>query len=49
MEKVADVEVPAAKKEILAEADKQVEKVRNQYRRGLITDDERYQSVVNIW
>ena len=46
---VADVEVPAAKKEILAEADKQVEKVRNQYRRGLITDDERYQSVVNIW
>ena len=46
---VADVEVPAEKKEILAEADKQVEKVRNQYRRGLITDDERYQSVVNIW
>ena len=46
---VADVEVPAAKKEILAEADKQVEKVRNQYRRGLITDDERYHSVVNIW
>ena len=46
---LADVEVPAAKKDILAEADKQVEKVRNQYRRGLITDDERYQSVVGIW
>ena len=46
---VADVKVPDAKKDILAEADKQVEKVRNQYRRGLITDDERYQSVVNIW
>ena len=46
---VADVEVPAAKKDILAEADKQVEKVRNQYRRGLITDDERYKTVINIW
>ena len=46
---VADVKVPEAKKDILAEADKQVEQVRKQYRRGLITDDERYQSVVNIW
>ena len=46
---VADVEVPATKKDILADADKQVEKVRNQYRRGLITDDERYQTVVGIW
>ena len=46
---VADVEVPAAKKDILAEAGKQVEKVRNQYKRGLITDDERYKSVVTIW
>ena len=46
---VADVEVPEAKKTILEEAGKQVEKIRNQYRRGLITDDERYKSVINIW
>ena len=46
---VADVEVPEAKKSILEEAGKQVEKIRNQYRRGLITDDERYKSVINIW
>ena len=46
---VEDVKVPEAKKEILAEAEKQVEKVRNQYRRGLITNDERYKSVINIW
>jgi len=39
---VADVKVPDSKKDILADADKQVEKVRNQYRRGLITDDESY-------
>ena len=46
---VADVKVPDAKKDILAAADQEVEKVRKQYRRGLITDDERYQSIVNIW
>ena len=46
---VADVAVPEAKKTLLAEADKQVEKVRNQYRRGLITDDERYKTVIDIW
>ena len=46
---VADVEVPEAKKDIIADAEKQVEKVRNQYRRGLITDDERYKTVINIW
>ena len=46
---VADVEVPEAKKTILEDAGKQVEKVRNQYRRGLITDDERYKTVINIW
>jgi DNA-directed RNA polymerase subunit beta' len=46
---VADVEVPEAKKTILAEADKKIEKIRNQYKRGLITDNERYLSVVNVW
>ena len=46
---VADVEVPEAKKDIIAQAEKEVEKVRNQYRRGLITDDERYKTVINIW
>ena len=46
---IADVEVPEVKKDILADAQQQVEKVRNQYRRGLITDDERYKSVVKIW
>ena len=44
-----DVKVPAEKKDILAEADKKIETVRKQYRRGLITEDERYRSVVNIW
>ncbi|MCI8272566.1 MAG: DNA-directed RNA polymerase subunit beta' [Clostridia bacterium] len=46
---VADVEVPEEKKTYIAEAEKEVEKVRTQYRRGLITDDERYKTVINIW
>ena len=46
---VADVAVPEAKKEILAEAEKEVENVLKQYKRGLITNDERYNEVIKIW
>ena len=46
---MSDVKVPPAKKNILADADKQVENIRKQYARGLITDDERYASVINVW
>ena len=46
---IEDVKVPAEKKEILEQASKQVETVLKQYKRGLITDDERYQSVIKIW
>ena len=38
---VADVAVPAAKKDILAQADKDVENIHRQYKRGAITDEER--------
>jgi DNA-directed RNA polymerase subunit beta' len=46
---VADVAVPKAKKEILSKAEEEVENVSKQYRRGLITDSERYDSVIKIW
>lgn len=46
---VSDVNVPAAKYDILKEADQQVDAVMKQYRRGLITDDERYERVISIW
>ncbi|KJS14329.1 MAG: DNA-directed RNA polymerase subunit beta' [Peptococcaceae bacterium BRH_c8a] len=45
----ADIIIPKEKKGILAEADAQVQKVEIQYRRGLITDDERYRKVIGIW
>ena len=46
---VADVAVPEAKKKILANSDKQVEEIAKQYKRGLITNDERYDSVIKVW
>ena len=46
---VADVAVPPAKKEILAAADKQVENIHRQYKRGAITDEERYNAVIKVW
>ena len=44
-----DIKTPGAKAGILAGAEKQVEDVDLQYRRGLITDDERYLKTVEIW
>ncbi|TDF91444.1 DNA-directed RNA polymerase subunit beta' [Paenibacillus piri] len=46
---VADVTVPSEKEAILKESDEKVAVVTNQYRRGLITDDERYDRVIAIW
>ncbi|WP_270182782.1 DNA-directed RNA polymerase subunit beta' [Alkalihalobacillus sp. CinArs1] len=46
---VSDVVVLAEKQEIISEAEEKVEKVLKQFRRGLITDDERYDRVISIW
>ncbi len=45
----SDVKVPPAKKQILEDAEKEVDQVQKQYKRGLITDTERYNSVIKIW
>ena len=34
---------------IIDEAHKQVESITKQFRRGLITDDERYERVIAVW
>ncbi len=46
---VDDIVVPARKGEIIAEADDVVLQLNRQFRRGLITDDERYMRTVDIW
>lgn len=46
---VSDMEIPKEKSEIIAATEKKVATVTKQYRRGLITDEERYNSVVKLW
>ncbi len=46
---VSDIIVPPEKPEMLAEADKQVRNVEKLFRRGLLSEDERYNNVVKIW
>ena len=44
-----DIKVPAAKKTIMEKADQDVNKVEELFRRGLVTEDERYSKVVGLW
>ncbi len=46
---VFDMKIPGDKKEILADAENQVLKIEKNYKRGLITDEERYNEVVEVW
>ncbi len=44
-----DMQVPAKKYEIIAEAEKEVKEIETQYTNGLVTQGERYNKVVDIW
>jgi len=44
-----DMVVPSKKQAILARAEKEVKKIDDQYKSGLITDGEKYNKVVDIW
>ena len=46
---VSDMTVPAEKKEIVAQAERDVEKITRNFRRGLLSDEERYGSVIKVW
>lgn len=46
---MGDINVPDEKFEILKEADKQVEKYEKLLKRGLVSEVERYEFVINIW
>ena len=46
---VADMTVPSAKGELIKETENEVVKIERQYKRGFITDDERYRLVVSEW
>jgi DNA-directed RNA polymerase subunit beta' len=46
---VQDITVPPDKEQILETPEAEVEKIEENYKRGLITDDERHQRVVELW
>nr|WP_204653230.1 DNA-directed RNA polymerase subunit beta' [Enterococcus lemanii] len=46
---IADIMVLEEKHDIIEEAHKQVNSITKQFRRGLITDDERYERVIGVW
>ena len=46
---MGDVEIPDTKPELLANAEKEVAKYEKAFRRGLISDEERYEKVIEIW
>ena len=46
---VSDAVIPPQKQELLEAAENNIEKITKQYRRGLISNEERYNTVIKIW
>ncbi len=46
---ISDMTVPPQKKQILADAEATVETIARNYRRGLMTEEERYKAVIETW
>ena len=46
---IFDMHVPEKKRQILEDAQNEVLKIEKRYNRGLLTEDERYKAVVNVW
>ncbi|MCS7002437.1 MAG: DNA-directed RNA polymerase subunit beta', partial [Dehalococcoidia bacterium] len=46
---ISDITRPANKSALLANADKELADIEKQYRRGMITDQERYQQTIDLW
>ena len=46
---VSDAVIPPQKKQIIAEAEEQINNITKKYRRGLLSNDERHDHVIKIW
>jgi DNA-directed RNA polymerase subunit beta' len=46
---MSDVQVPASKPKLLEEAGERVAIIENQYNKGLITEDEKYNNTIEVW
>jgi len=46
---ISDMEVPESKKSIVDNAEKRIETIMKQFKRGMMTEEERYKNVVETW
>ncbi|NLW24032.1 MAG: DNA-directed RNA polymerase subunit beta' [Clostridia bacterium] len=46
---VRDIVVPEAKRDIISQSETTVENIEQKFRRGLITEEERYQLIIDVW
>ncbi len=46
---ISDMEIPEEKEDIIKKADEQVEKYDDFYKRGLLSEEERYERVIDVW
>ncbi len=46
---VSDIVIPPQKKQFLADAEEQIDRINHQYRRGMMSDIERYKAVIETW
>ena len=46
---IADMTIPASKKQIISDAEATVEEISKNFRRGLMTEEERYKAVIDTW
>ena len=46
---ISEMTVPPIKKELIANAEKKVEQIAQNYNRGRSTDEERYKNVIKVW
>jgi DNA-directed RNA polymerase subunit beta' len=44
-----DLKTPANKEQVIKETEKEVEKIQKQYQRGIITEGERYNKIIDLW
>ncbi len=46
---ITDLNIPKEKDKLIEQARKEAKKIQEQYRKGLITDGERYSKIIDIW
>ncbi|VBB08855.1 rna polymerase alpha subunit [Lucifera butyrica] len=46
---ISDIKIPEEKKEILSHTEAEVDRIDKQYRRGLLTETERYERIIDLW